>query len=199
MRGPAEALERCLQVLEVESADAALLRWFLVWHARPFRNRRPVRRSAHRTTASGRGGVRRVGGTRQGLSKLMARLEVDPFWGASSRSRRRPGSPSPGRRGSADAETATPAPFPEGTICRERPRAMGVTEERPLRRKTAGFGGVAPGITDGAIAVRPLLPKDAIGPANAGRSGATIRRTGWDSGCDSGSSSQSHAGAAIQP
>ena len=44
----------------------------------------------------------------------------------------------------ANAETATPAPFPEGTIRRKRPRAMGVTEERPLRRETAGCGGVAP-------------------------------------------------------
>ncbi len=42
---------------------------------------------------------------------------------------------------------------------------MGVTEERPLRRKTAGFAGVAPGITGGAIPGRPLLPNDAIGPA----------------------------------
>ena len=37
---------------------------------------------------------------------------------------------------------------------------------------TAGFAGVARGITGGAIPGRPLLPNDAIGPADAGRSGA---------------------------
>ena len=50
------------------------------------------------------------------------------------------------------------APLPEETIYRERPRAMGVTKEHPLRRKTAGFRGVTPGITPGAMSVRLHLP-----------------------------------------
>ena len=48
---------------------------------------------------------------------------------------------------------------------------MGVTEERPLRRKTAGFGGVAPGTTGGAIPGRPFVLMRAIGAVNAGCSG----------------------------
>ena len=72
---------------------------------------------------------------------------------------------------------------------------MGVTEEHPLGRKTAGFRGVAPGTTGGAIPLRPLLPNDVIGPANAGRSGAAGRPAECDSGRDKGPSSQSHAGA----
>ena len=49
--------------------------------------------------------------------------------------------------------------FPEGTICRERPPAMGVIREHPLRRKTTDFRGVAPGITGGAIGSGLFFPK----------------------------------------
>ena len=79
MRGPAEALERCLQVLEVESADAALLRWFLVWHARPFAIGDPFAGPPIVLPRRGAAESGELGVTRQGLSKLMARLEVDPF------------------------------------------------------------------------------------------------------------------------
>ena len=66
-------------------------------------------------------------------------------------------SASPARRPHATAPP--PTPFPEGTVRRERPRARGVTEERPLRRETAGFGGVAPGTTGGAIPAARVMPK----------------------------------------
>jgi len=39
------------------------------------------------------------------------------------------------------------------------PPAMGVSREHPLRRQTAVFLGVAPGITGGAIGSARLLPK----------------------------------------
>ena len=87
-------------------------------------------------------------------------------------------------------------PFLEGTIRRERPRAMGVTQERPLRRKTAGFGGVAPGTTGGAIGPPDIFAEGAIRPANAGRNGASTGPLGCDSGCDKGAVTESHAGAA---
>ena len=48
--------------------------------------------------------------------------------------------------------------FPDRTVTPERPRTRGVTEERLLRRKTAGFLGVAPRILCGAICSRSLMP-----------------------------------------
>ena len=54
--------------------------------------------------------------------------------------------------------------------------ATGVTKERRLRRETAGFVGVAPGITRGAIPVWLLLPGSAIGSAR--RRSPMRRRSG---------------------
>ena len=84
----------------------------------------------------------------------------------------------------------------KGRFRRERPRAMGVTPKHPLRRKTAGFRGVAPGTTGGAIPSRPLLSKDAIRSVTTGRSGAPTPPARCDSGRDRGALSESHAGAA---
>ena len=62
--------------------------------------------------------------------------------------------------------------------CRERPRAMGVTEERPLRRETAGFTGVAPGTTGGAISGRPFVLMRAVGAVTRGIPAGAAPRAG---------------------
>jgi hypothetical protein len=82
------------------------------------------------------------------------------------RRRPRPGRWPSATRG-ADERPATPglSPFPEGWILPGATRAMGVTEEHPLRRKTAGFARVAPGITRGTFMVPRLLLGSALGPA----------------------------------
>ncbi len=100
--------------------------------------------------------------------------------------------------------TAAVPPSRRGTIRRERPPAMGVTQEHPSRWKTAGFRGIAPGITRGAILVWPLLSEDAIGPAT--RSVAPRRPNarhavgdavvGDGYACDWMATIQSHAAAA---
>ena len=80
---------------------------------------------------------------------------------------------------------------------RERP-AMGVTQEHPLCRKTAGFQGRSRHYTrriTGAAA--PAEGRDRS--SERGGSGATTRRARCDSGCDRGSSSESHRGAANRP
>ncbi len=87
-------------------------------------------------------------------------------------------------------------PSRQGTISPGATRAIGVPQERPLRRETGGFVGVAPGTTGGAIPGRPRLPWEAIGSVNAGRSGPAARPARGDSGCDRGTLSESHAGAA---
>ena len=88
------------------------------------------------------------------------------------------------------------SPFQDGRIQPGATRAMGVTEERLLRRKTAGFVGVAPGITRGAIPVWLLLPARAISPARMALSDATALRPPCDSGRDSSPSYESRSGAA---
>ena len=50
------------------------------------------------------------------------------------------------------------SPSRMGQLRRERPRAMGVTEEHLLGQKTGGFRGVAPGILSGATCRRLLMP-----------------------------------------
>ncbi len=53
---------------------------------------------------------------------------------------------------------------------------MGVIREHPLRRKTTGFRGVAPGITGGAIGSGLFLPKArSVQQTRAG----PVRRRGW--------------------
>ena len=87
-------------------------------------------------------------------------------------------------------------PSRQGTISPGATRAIGVPQERPLPRETGGFVGVAPGTTGGAIPGHPRLPWEAIGSVNAGRSGPAARPARRDSGCDRGTLSESHAGAA---
>ena len=72
---------------------------------------------------------------------------------------------------------------------------MGVTREHPLRRKTGGLGGRSR-YYGRRNSGRPLLTEGAIGPANAGRSGAATRPARCDSGCNKGPSSESHRDAA---
>ena len=75
-------------------------------------------------------------------------------------------------------------------------RPVGVTEEHLLGQKTAGFLGVAPGITRGAISVWLLLPGSSFGPARTALSDATALRPPCDSGCDSSPQHESRSGAA---
>ena len=55
-------------------------------------------------------------------------------------------------------------------------RPVGVTEEHLLGQKTAGFMGVAPGITHGAMSVWLLLPE--ARPVQQGRCSSMRRRSG---------------------
>lgn len=71
------------------------------------------------------------------------------------------------RRSRQEAADGGLSPFQEGRISRERPGAVGVTQEHPLRQETGGFRGVAPGITRGATPVRLLLPGSGIVPVRA--------------------------------
>ena len=75
-------------------------------------------------------------------------------------------------------------------------RPVGVTEEHLLGQKTAGFLGVAPGITPGANSVWLLLPGSAIGLASTALSDATALRPRCDSGGDSSPEHESRSGAA---
>ena len=79
--------------------------------------------------------------------------------------------PAPVRRRRCVAESATPAPFPEGTICRERP-------QRRVRHRSTRCA-AKPKVCGGALrhyglrnSGRPPLPMRAIGAASEGRSGA---------------------------
>ena len=74
--------------------------------------------------------------------------------------------------------------------------ATGATEEHPLRRKTAGFRGVAPGTTGGAIRAARSCRYARSGQQARGRSGAAALPARCDSGCNRGPVSESHAGAA---
>ncbi len=76
--------------------------------------------------------------------------------------------------------------------------ATGATEEHPLRRKTAGFRGVAPGNTGGAIRAARSCRYARSGQQARGRSGAAALPARCDSGCNRGPVSESHAGAAHQ-
>jgi len=75
-------------------------------------------------------------------------------------------------------------PFPAGMHPAGSDRATGVTEERPSRRETEGFVGVAPGIMRGAFAVRLLAPGESNWSAGAVPSGAAALRPRCDSGRD---------------
>ncbi len=87
--------------------------------------REDVERTMVRDALGRHGSVARAAGelgvTRQDLSKLMARLPIgrfNPSRAPSSHAHTR--SAAPARRGRR-TQTATPTPFLEGTICRERP------------------------------------------------------------------------------
>ena len=57
--------------------------------------------------------------------------------------------------------------FPEGQFCRERPPAMGVIREHPLRRRTAGFRGDSPRFVK--LGCSPsAVPADLMHPAVGG-------------------------------
>ena len=78
---------------------------------------------------------------------------------------------------------------------RERPGAKGVTQERPSRRETAGFVGVAPGITGGAFSARPVCHRvRSVQPGR--RFPGSLRRPRCDSGLDSSRWVESRSGAA---
>ena len=111
-------------------------------------------------------------------------------------SARRHGPPRGGDRGRPEDDDGLDSHFPEGQFRRERPPAMGVIREHPLRRKTTGFRGVAPGITGGATGSGLFLPEGAIRPATTGHSGAATWLARCDSGCDRGASTESHASVA---
>ena len=87
-------------------------------------------------------------------------------------------------------------PLPGGTISPGATRRSGCDGGTPIAAENRRFRRVAPGITGGAIPAARVLPWDVIGSVTAGRSGPTARPARCDSGCDRGSLSESHAGAA---
>ncbi len=100
------------------------------------------------------------------------------------------------RRSRREAADGGLSPFRDGRIQPGATRAVGVTEEHPLRRETGGFVGVAPGITRGAMPVWLLLPESVVCPARTASSEATALRPRCDSSCDSSRWIQSRPGAA---
>ena len=124
MREPAKALERRLQVLDVEIVDAAGLHWFLAWHARtssqsvdPVVGPPVVLR--RRVSESGELGV-----TRQASQRTRVDVDGPPPDRPVHPARERPAD----RRNCDTLHSSRREQF-----AGERPRATSVTEKRPWR------------------------------------------------------------------
>ena len=98
-------------------------------------------------------------------------------------------------RGPCVAESATPAPFLEGTICRERPQRR-VRHRSTPRAPNRRFAGGRSRHYGRRNTGRPLPSIRAIGSASAGRSGRRAGRRDAIRGATGGPLSESRAGAA---